>query len=58
MLQVNKCVGVMGLNSLHIAASCNNDEAMEMLLAAGADVEIQDHNCNVALSWTTSYKVC
>ena len=48
----------MGLSSLHIAASCNNDEAMEMLLTAGGDVEIQDNECNTALSWTTSYKVC
>ena len=55
---MNRCVGVLGLNALHIAARCNNDVAMKMLLAAGGDVEIQDNNNNSVLSWTTSYKVC
>ena len=50
-------MGVLGLNALHIAARCNNDIAMEMLLAAGGDVEIQDSNNNSVLSWTISYKV-
>ena len=49
---------MLGLNALHIAARCNSDVAMEMLLAAGGDVEIQDNNNNSVLSWTTSYKVC
>lgn len=31
---------------------------MEMLLAAGGDVELQDNNNTTVLSWTTSYKVC
>lgn len=48
---------MLGLNALHIAARCNNDVAMKMLLAAGGDVEIQDNNNNSVLSWTTSYKV-
>lgn len=48
---------MLGLNALHIAAHCNNDVAMEMLLAAGGDVEIQDNNNNTVLSWTTSYMV-
>ena len=50
-------MGVLGLNALHIAARCNNEVAMEMLLANGGDVEMQDYNNNCVLSWTTSYKV-
>lgn len=57
-IQVNKCVGVLGLNALHIAARCNNVVAMEMLLDVGGDVELQDYNNNTVLTWTTSYKVC
>lgn len=48
---------MMGLNSLHVAARCNDEVAMEMLLDGGGDVEIQDNNNNTILSWTTSYKV-
>jgi len=50
-------VGDLGLNALHIAARCNNVHAMEMLLLAGGDVELLDHNNNNVLSWTTSYEV-
>ena len=50
-------MGLLGLNALHIAARCNNEVAMEMLLANGGDLEIQDHDNNSVLSWTTNYKV-
>ena len=55
---MNRCVGDLGLNALHIAARCNKVSAMEMLLSAGGDVELLDRSNNNVLSWTTSYEVC
>ncbi|XP_065919951.1 ankyrin-3-like isoform X2 [Dysidea avara] len=54
---VNRCVGDLGLNALHIAARCNKVSAMEMLLSAGGDVELLDRSNNNVLSWTTSYEI-